>query len=263
MQNLALSIDKSLDVIFRNIILYIPNILLAFVILAVGMWIGKVVSKMIGDLLRIARIDFLFSKIGVTQLFHEIGFRVSVAYAVQVTFKWLLYAVTLMSVANILGLNVVTDFIDLSLFGLLPKLTAFTLTLFVTFVVANKVKDFVAHSTYVASHHSPAIASVTWLLVVTLGVLTAINELEIAKFLTDVLAGFIQALGLGVALALGLSFGLGCKEEARCLARKWMGKECYDLDCGCNTFGCEKCSDFEDGEMGHEDGCECSTCDIK
>ncbi len=262
MQKLALGLDASLDVVFRNIVFYVPTLLLAFVILVLGMWIAKVVSKMIGDLLRIARVDYLLSKVGVTQLFHEIGFRVSVAYALQIGLKWILYAVTFMSVANILGLNTVTDFIDLSLFGLLPKLTAFALTLFVTFVVANKAKDFVAHSTYVAKHHSPVIASLTWLIIVTLGVLTAVDQLAIAKFLTDILSGFLQALGLGIALALGLAFGLGCKEEARCMARKWMGKECYDLECGCNTFGCEKCSGIVDGET-HDEECECNHCSIE
>ena len=126
--------------------------------------------------------DYLFSKIGVTQLFHEIGFRVSIAYAVQIALKWLFYAITFMSVANILGMNTVNDFIDISLFGLLPKLTAFALTLFVTFVVANKAKEFVAHYTYVAKHHSPMIASLVWLMIVTLGVLTAVDQLAIAKF---------------------------------------------------------------------------------
>jgi hypothetical protein len=78
--------------------------------------------------------------------------------------------------------------------------------------------------------------------------------LEILEFVTEAASGAVQAISLGIALALGLAFGLGCKEEARCLIRSWMGKECYDLDCGCNTFGCAKCS----GDLDmHDDDCDC------
>ena len=59
-----------------------------------------------------------------------------------------------------------------------------------------------------------------------------------------------------------LAFGLGCKEEARCLIRSWMGKDCYDLDCGCNTFGCAKCSDMDDDSHSHDDDCDCDTCSL-
>jgi hypothetical protein len=132
--------------------------------------------------------------------------------------------------------------------------------LFLTVVVANKVRDLVAHSTYVAKHHSPFLAKLIWFVVLLFGTIATLQQLDILRFITDAASGIVQAIGLGVALALGLSFGLGCKEEARCMVRGWMGKDCYDLDCGCNTFGCSKCSGDDDM---HDEDCECDHCSLK
>ncbi len=132
--------------------------------------------------------------------------------------------------------------------------------LILTVFAANKLKDLVSHSTFVVKHHSPFLANVVWLAVVFFGVIATLQQLEILEFVTESASGAVQALSLGIALALGLAFGLGCKEEARCLVRSWMGKECYDLDCGCNTFGCAKCSDSMDM---HDMDCDCDSCDVK
>ncbi len=251
---------NSFEIIFRDILIFVPKILLAFIILAVLVWIAKIVSKLVGDLLRLARIDALLARIGVTQAFHEVGFQVSIAYAVQVAVKWLLVLVAVLSTFAILGLDEVVYFLEFGIFQILPNIITLGLMLFLTMIIANKTRELVAHSSYVAKHHSPFLANLVWFLVILFGTIATLQQLDILRFITDAAAGLVQALGLGIALALGLAFGLGCKEEARCLVRSWMGKDCYDLDCGCNTFGCANCSDMGDD---HDDDCDCDDCSVK
>lgn len=252
--NISNALSSSFEIVFRDILIFIPKIILAFLVLAILVWVAKIVSKLIGDLLRLVRIDQLLSRIGVTQAFHAVGFQVSIAYAVQTFLKWILVLIALLSAFSILGLTEVVYFLEFGIFQILPNIGILALMLFITVVVANKTRDLVAHSTYVAKNHSPFLANVSWVAVILFGTIATLQELDILRFITDAAAGIIQALGLGLALALGLAFGLGCKEEARCLVRSWMGKDCYDLDCGCNNF---------DGMEGHEHDCDCDSCGIK
>ena len=254
------ALTNSFEIIFRDILIFIPKILLAFIMLTVLVWIAKIVSKLIGDLLRLARVDSILSRIGITQAFHEVGFQVSIAYGIQIFVKWILIIVALLSAFAILGLDEVVFFLEYGMFQILPNIIVLGLMLFLTIVVANKVRDFVSHSSYVARHHSPFLANLVWFLVILFGTIATLQQLDILRFITDAASGLIQALGLGMALALGLAFGLGCKEEARCLIRGWMGKDCYDLDCGCNTFGCAKCADNMDM---HDMDCDCDDCNVK
>ncbi len=250
----------SFDMIFRDVLIFIPKLLLAFVFFAVLVWVAKIVSKLIGDLFRLIKIDSIFARIGITQALHDVGFRISIAYGLQIFVKWVLILLALLSAMSILGLNEVSAFLEFGLFQILPNIIILSLMLFFTVVVANKAKDLAAHSSYVANHHSPFLANLIWFLVILFGTIATLQQLDILRFITDAVSGLIQALGLGVALALGLAFGLGCKEEARCIVRSWMGKDCYDLDCGCNTFGCANCSGLEDV---HNHDCDCDECTVK
>lgn len=254
------ALTNSFEILFRDVLIFIPRLLLAFIMLAVLVWVAKIVARLVGDLLRLIRIDSLLARIGVTQAFHEVGFQVSVAYAVQTFLKWMLIFVAFMCAFSILGLNEVTYFLEYGIFQLIPNIIVLVLMLFLTIVFANKARDFVSHSTYSAKHHSPFLANATWFFVILFGTIATLQQLDILRFFTEAASGLIQALGLGIALALGLAFGLGCKEEARCLIRSWMGKDCYDLDCGCNTFGCAKCTDMDDM---HDDDCGCDECAVK
>jgi len=250
---------NAFELVFRDILIFVPKVILSFVVLAILIWIAKIVSKLIGDLLRLIRIDELFSRVGITQAFHAVGFQVSIAYAVQSFLKWVLILIAMLSAFSILGLDEVVTFLDFGIFQILPNILVLALMLFLTVVVANKSRDLTAHSTYVAKHHSPFLANFVWFAVILFGTIATLQQLDILRFITDAAAGIIQALGLGFALALGLAFGLGCREEARCLVRSWMGKDCYDLDCGCNSW-----EDMgEASGKGHEEDCECGTCAVK
>jgi hypothetical protein len=255
------ALTNSFELVFRDILIFIPKVLLAFVILTVLVWIAKIVSKLIGDLLRLARIDSLLARVGVTQAFHEVGFQVSIAYGVQTFVKWILILVAFVSSFSILGLDEVVYFLEMGIFQILPNIITLAVMLFLTIVAANKTRDFVNHSSYTAKHHSPFLGNIVWFAVILFGTIATFQQLDILRFITDAASGIIQALGLGIALALGLAFGLGCKEEARCVVRTWMGKDCYDLDCGCNTFGCAKCA--IDGDDDHNHDCDCDDCSVK
>ncbi len=241
-ENLGVALTNSFEIVFRDILVFLPTVVFAFIVLVILVWVARIVSRLVGDLLRLGRVDTILGRVGITQAFHDVGFQVSIAYAIQTFVKWLLMLVAITATLALLGLDQVVFFLEYGLFAILPEIITLGLMLFLTVFAANKLHALTSHSTFVVKHHSPFLANIVWLTVIFFGVIATFQQLEILEFVTESASGIVQALALGVALALGLAFGLGCKEEARCLVRGWMGKECYDLDCGCNTFGCAKCA---------------------
>jgi Conserved TM helix len=264
MQNLSYqlgsAIDNSVGIATQSIVFYIPKILFALVVFVVGWWLTNVASKLLGDFLRLVKTDTLFDKVGLTDMFRDVGLRFSFSHLFETLLRWFLMLIVVLATFGILGLDSVVAFIRDGLFGFVPTLVTVGLILFVTFFAANWLATVASHTTLIAKNHSPLISRVVWCLVVLLGVLTALDQAGVGTFLVDIVNGFVQALSLGAALALGLAFGLGCKEEARCVIRSWMGKDCYDLDCGCydlgtgitgdegHSCGCGHCEDMEDEE---------------
>jgi hypothetical protein len=90
LDNLSFALINSFEIVFRDILVFLPKIIFAFIVLVVLVWVARIVSRLIGDLLRLIRIDSVLSKVGITQAFHDVGFQVSIAYAVQVFVKWVL-----------------------------------------------------------------------------------------------------------------------------------------------------------------------------
>ena len=120
---------NAFELVFRDILIFVPKVILSFVVLAILIWIAKIVSKLIGDLLRLIRIDELFSRVGITQAFHAVGFQVSIAYAVQSFLKWVLILIAMLSAFSILGLDEVVTFLDFGIFQILPNILVLALML--------------------------------------------------------------------------------------------------------------------------------------
>lgn len=247
------AIRQSLEIFVTDFILYIPNIVGALLVLVLGVWLARVVYSAFKSFFSSIRLDDAFESIGLQKFFHEVGLDFSISRLLAWFFKFLILFVTVLSSLSILGLTSVVDFIRYGLVSFVPTVITVSLLLFITFLVADRVRDFILHSTLLAKNFSPFTARVAWFLIVAVGILTTLDYLGIAKFLLDIIGSLFTAIFLGGALAFGLAFGLGAKEEARCVVRGWMGKDCEDLECGC-----ERSHDLEDFSCCP---CDCENCE--
>jgi hypothetical protein len=261
-QNVFSSVADSLQIFATDFILFIPKIIVALLILGVGAWLARVVYSAFYSMFRTINLDSMFQSLGFQKFFHESGLDFSLSKLLAWCFKFCILFVATMSALSILGLTSVVEFVRFGLVAFVPSLVTVSLLLFITFVVADRVKDVVLHSTLLAKNFSPITARAVWLLIVIVGVLTVLDYLGIASFLVNVIGYMFVAVFAGIALAIGLAFGLGAKEEARCVVRGWMGKDCTGLECGCEhehemeDFACCPCDCKSCG-----DDCEdCSCC---
>jgi hypothetical protein len=261
LSNVFGAVRQSLEIFVTDFILYIPNILAALLVLAVGVWLARVVYNAFRSFFTSVRLDNLFASIGLQKFFHEVGLDFSISRLLAWAFRFFVLFVTTISVLSILKLTSVVEYIRYGIVAFVPTLVTVSLLLFITFLVADRIRELILHSTLLAKNFSPMTARIVWFLIVIVGVLTTLEYLGVAQFLVNLVSFMFVALFAGVALALGLAFGLGAKEEARCMVRDWMGKDCEDLDCGCehddnSEFNCCPCDCESCG-----DECEnCSCC---
>jgi hypothetical protein len=244
------SIDQSLFILVTHFIIYLPKLVAAMLVAAIGIFTARLVHRSFSSFFKVIKLDNLFRKIGLQHFFDEAGLHFSVSAVMAWGVKFIIDFATLITVLSLLGFETVIRFITIGLIAFVPTLATVSVLLIITFVVANKVQDIVLHSTLVAKNFSPITARISWMLVVIVGALTVLDYLKIAEFLVNLVGTFVTFSFAGLAAAFALAFGLGCREEARCLVRGWMGKDCVDLDCGCDDFDIDDIDDdlWEDAD---------------
>jgi hypothetical protein len=261
LQNASAVLSDSISALIVNILFFIPRALFALVVLALGIFLARVVYSSFLSFCRAINLDKIFGQLGLQSFFHEAGIDFSISHIVAWFFKFFIMFVAVVYSLSLLGFESVVNFIQFGLLPLIPTVLNVAIMLFLTFFIARKVSAFLMHTSIVAKNFSPIIAKASSWIIIFVGVLTVLDYLKIAEFLISFVNIILAAVLFAFALAAGLSFGLGCREEARCIVRGWMGKDCDDLECGCETdlHMCCPC-DCEDCDPNEKD---CACCDLE
>ncbi|MBH0174082.1 mechanosensitive ion channel [Fictibacillus sp. 23RED33] len=196
----------------------IPNIIVAILLAAVGLWLGRWVKQVVTTLLERIGFNGIFYKMGLGSL-HKTNqtFTISemVGYAAQVVVVLLftieaLQLVKLESLVNIL--TVVLAYI--------PMVLTAVLILGIGFYAGDLVKR-VVQSMFKQQTEGKLLGNIAKYTIITLAFFMALDQLGVAK--TIVNAAFILILG-GFTIAFGLAFGLGGREAAGRTLNKWSRK---------------------------------------
>ncbi|MGD6961392.1 mechanosensitive ion channel [Fictibacillus phosphorivorans] len=196
----------------------IPNIIVAILLAAVGLWLGRWVKQAVTTLLERIGFNGIFYKMGLGSL-HKTNqtFTISemVGYAAQVVVVLLftieaLQLVKLESLVNIL--TVVLAYI--------PMVLTAVLILGIGFYAGDLVKR-VVQSMFKQQTEGKLLGNIAKYTIITLAFFMALDQLGVAK--TIVNAAFILILG-GFTIAFGLAFGLGGREAAGRTLNKWSRK---------------------------------------
>ncbi len=140
------------------------------------------------------------------------GLKLNVGGFIGAVVKWFIVVVFLMASLEIMGLTQVNDFLREAVLFYLPKVVIAALVLVIATVIASAMQKIVESSARAASvRGANMIGSVTRYAIWIFAFIIALSELGIATaFMQILFTGFVAAL----AIALGLSFGLGGKEAA-------------------------------------------------
>lgn len=198
----------------------IPAIVGALLLLVIGWIIAAIVGGLVAKLLRAIRIDQLADRAGVTTFLRRANVRADAAGVIAGIAKWYIRLVFLLLAANAVGLTAVSGIVT-SVLAFLPNLLVAMLILGVFSWLASTAKNVVTASLESAGlPNAGGIGAIVFGAVLAFGIVAAADQLGIAQSLINTLfMGVVAAL----ALAFGLAFGLGGREQAAEIWRDWRG----------------------------------------
>lgn len=203
---------------FSMILGAIPRILGFIVIVAIGWFVSSLLARGVIGLLRAIRFDELMQRSGLADFMGKMGTGTDSAGIVASLVKWLVRVVVLLVAFDVLGLPAVSDVMRQLLLWL-PNLVVAIFVLFVGGIAARALGNIVRGATAEANFANPeTLANVTRTTVWAFAIVVAVNQLGIATNLINTLfTGLVAAL----AIAFGLSFGLGGRDLASRTLENW------------------------------------------
>lgn len=211
------AITASLQNFWNQIISFVPSLLAAIVVLVLGLILSQVLSKLAKRLVELTKVDGLLHKIDSVKKLEEVGLKVSISNLISWIVKWFFIIVTLTAVVDIMHLTEVTRFLQ-DVARYIPNVVVAVIILAIGLVVGQFVHDVVeksAKASHLTAHTSHMLSSIAKWSLVIFALMASLTQLQVATELIQILFTGLVAM---LALALGLSFGLGGKEHAS----KWL-----------------------------------------
>ncbi|HVT01692.1 MAG TPA: hypothetical protein VHE53_05710 [Patescibacteria group bacterium] len=209
-ENVNQVFTATLNDTIATIALFVPRFLTGLIVLLIGLIIASLVRQILIQIFRFVRLEDLLEKYGVPETRGKDG--VSWTNLLAELARWFIIILFLIPTSDIWGLGQFVVILN-NFLAFLPNVIVAVLLLLVGFVVAKLVYDLLlATVSGVSKESAKTIAIIGRYTVVVFAVLIALNQLGIASDLIRILFAGIVAM---VALAGGLSFGLGGKDAAR------------------------------------------------
>jgi hypothetical protein len=205
-------LNTSFQNLWSGVIMFIPNLIVALVILAIGWAIGVAIGKAIAHLMKAIKFDEALKRAGFENFVQKSGLNLNSGKFLGSIVKYFVIVVFLIASFDVLGLNQVTAFLQQVVIGYLPQLIIAVLILLVGAVVGDVLGRIVVASAKTASlTQANFLGAVSRWAVWVFAILVALSQMGIAgTFIQTLFTGFVVA----ISLALGLSFGLGGQEAA-------------------------------------------------
>jgi hypothetical protein len=196
----------------------IPKVLGFIIILVIGWFVASLIASAVASILRNIRFNDFARRSGIADFVDKMGVQTDPAGVMAAIAKWFVRLITLIVAFDALGLPAVSQVLHQLLLWL-PNLVVALVVLVIAGLAANAIYNVVRGATAKAGLTSPdLVANIAYVAVWAFGIVIAVNQIGVAETLVNTLfMGFVGAL----ALALGLSFGLGSRETAGEIVRSW------------------------------------------
>ncbi len=204
--------SESLLNLWYGFISFLPGLLGALILFIVGWILGAIIGKAVAQVVNALKVDKLFESAGANTFMERAGVRLNVGKFTGEIVKWFIIIVFLMASLQIIGLTQVNDFLRETVLYYLPKVIVAAFVLVIATLIADAMDKLVkASAKAVKIRSARMLGSVTRYAIWIFAFIIALSELGIATaFMQILFTGFVAAL----AIALGLSFGLGGRDAA-------------------------------------------------
>jgi hypothetical protein len=211
-QNFAERLQESLAQLWE----FVPALVGATIVLFAGYLLAKLVQKGVGRLLRRVHLNDVLRKGGVIQAVDRTGTHFNPTRVVANLAFWFVMFTVMLVAANALGLDSLAQVFG-ELVSYIPSVIAAIVIVILGIVLGDFVGGLIMASTS-ALHGGPTLARAGKGGVILLAVFMSLQELGVA---TDIVTTAFAIIFGAIALALSLAFGLGNRELAGEVTRKW------------------------------------------
>jgi len=191
--------------LWTEVAAFLPNLVAAIVILVVGYFVAKFIGIVLSGLLKKVGFDGLSSKLGIIKPLERAGIKQSPSEIIGAIGFWIIMLTFLVTATESLGLQRVSSTID-EVVLYLPRVIAAALIFIVGLFLANFSRDIVRSSAEgLGVSYAKPLGNAAYAILFIVIVSLAINGLDIeTKLLNSVISIFLAAIGIALALSLGL-----------------------------------------------------------
>jgi len=194
----------------------LPSLLFATAILIAGYFLARLVERWTDALLLRLNFNKVAEAGGLSEAMGRTGTRLDPIHAIGKLLFWLVMLVVILLASSALGLESINTMFG-TMLSYIPTLIAAIVIVILGMIVGEFVRAIVLASAG-GVEGVPVLAKIAKAAVVVIAVFMAVQQLGIAEEI--VTAAFTLILG-AIALASGLAFGLGNRQLAGEITRRW------------------------------------------
>ena len=196
----------------------IPKVIGFVVIIVIGWLVASLLEQAIRSVLHAVKFDNLADKAGFSGFVQKMGVKSDASGFLALLVKWFVRLIVLVVAFDALGLPAVSDVLRQLLLWM-PNLVVVIVVLVIGGLLANAASSLVRGATAEAGFDNPErLAKVASVAIWIFAIVIAVNQIGIAETLVNTL--LMGAVG-AVAVATGAAFGLGGRQTAAEIVKKW------------------------------------------
>ncbi|RMG06831.1 MAG: small-conductance mechanosensitive ion channel [Acidobacteria bacterium] len=196
----------------------IPKVIGFLVIIIIGWIIASVIAKIINTILNTIRFNDLSERSGFSSFVNNVGLKTDASGFISLVVKWFIRLIVLIAAFDALGLPQVSDVLRQFVLWI-PNLIVALIIIVIGGLAANALSGLVLGAAKNAQLGNPELlATITRVAVWGFTIVIAVNQIGVAQTIVNTL--FTAVVG-ALALAVGLAFGLGGRETAAEIVKRW------------------------------------------
>ncbi|HEY0803031.1 MAG TPA: hypothetical protein VGD54_19505 [Steroidobacteraceae bacterium] len=226
MQSIDLLVDTTREFL-HHIAAFLPKLLQALFVVAVGWVLAKAVRFAVERSLRAVNFNVLTERAGTDNFLKQAGMRGDTTTLFGIVAFWLVILATLIIAFDGLGLTYITDLLGRVVLFTPKLLIAMLIVVFGSYCarfVGNAVQSYCLDAQI---PDADMLGRIVRYLIMTFVVMIALSQVEVGG---DIVQRTFLIILAGLMLALALAFGLGGKNWAAAMLQRWWPQNGKDED---------------------------------
>ena len=211
-----INVEQGLEEAWADVVTFAPKLLGFFVILLIGYFIAKALSKLANTLLERVGFDGLVERGTMRQAFERS--KTDPSDVIGVVVFWLVFLVALQLAFGIWGPNPISDLLE-GLIAYLPNVIVAVVILVIAAVLARALTDILTPMLG-AVRGGSIIAKGAGIAILVVGIFAALDQLQVAP---AIVTGLFYALLVMIVGSAVVAFGVGGIPIARRYLERWSG----------------------------------------